>query len=39
LGTRDIAEATGAPEGTVRGRLHRARALLGEYLAKEGLAL
>lgn len=38
LGTREIAEATGAPEGTVRGRLHRARELLGEYLIKEGLA-
>ena len=38
LGTREIAEATGAPEGTVRGRLHLARELLGEYLAKEGLA-
>ena len=37
LGTREIAEATGAPEGTVRGRLHRAREL-GEYLIKEGLA-
>ncbi|ALS28192.1 subunit sigma of RNA polymerase [Paenibacillus sp. 32O-W] len=38
LGTREIAEATGAPEGTVRGRLHRARELLSECLAKEGLA-
>ncbi|GAE05525.1 hypothetical protein JCM10914_1629 [Paenibacillus sp. JCM 10914] len=38
LGTREIAEATGAPEGTVRGRLHRAREILGEYLTKEGLA-
>ncbi|XID94495.1 sigma-70 family RNA polymerase sigma factor [Paenibacillaceae bacterium WGS1546] len=38
LGTREISEAIGAPEGTVRGRLHRARELLGENLAKEGLA-
>ncbi|MFC5650369.1 sigma-70 family RNA polymerase sigma factor [Paenibacillus solisilvae] len=37
LGTREIADATGVPEGTVRGRLHRARELLGECLAKEGL--
>lgn len=38
LSTREIAEATGAPEGTIRGRLHRARETLGECLAKEGLA-
>lgn len=38
LGTREIAEATGTPEGTVRGRLHRAREILGECLAKEGYA-
>ncbi|MCQ6560980.1 sigma-70 family RNA polymerase sigma factor [Paenibacillus mendelii] len=37
LSTREIAEATGTPEGTVRGRLHRARELLGEHLKKEGL--
>ncbi|WP_199620722.1 sigma-70 family RNA polymerase sigma factor [Paenibacillus alkalitolerans] len=39
LTTREIAEATGSSEGTVRGRLHRARELLGEYLEREGLAL
>ncbi|XEC96176.1 sigma-70 family RNA polymerase sigma factor [Paenibacillus tarimensis] len=37
LSTGEIAEATGTPEGTVRGRLHRARELLGTYLKKEGL--
>ncbi|MBW7456210.1 sigma-70 family RNA polymerase sigma factor [Paenibacillus sepulcri] len=38
LSTREIAEATGSPEGTVRGRLHRAREMLSGYLEKEGLA-
>jgi RNA polymerase sigma-70 factor (ECF subfamily) len=37
LSTREIADATSSPEGTVRGRLHRARALLTPYLQKEGL--
>ncbi|QYR22807.1 sigma-70 family RNA polymerase sigma factor [Paenibacillus sp. sptzw28] len=37
LATREIAEVTESPEGTVRGRLHRARELLGQYLVKEGL--
>jgi RNA polymerase sigma-70 factor (ECF subfamily) len=35
LNTREIAEATESPEGTVRNRLHRGRELLGEYLTKE----
>lgn len=37
LNTREIAEAIGSPEGTVRGRLHRAREQLGEELKKEEL--
>jgi RNA polymerase sigma-70 factor (ECF subfamily) len=37
LTTREIAEATGTPEGTVRGRLHRAREVLGKHLREEGL--
>lgn len=37
LGTREAAEALSIPEGTVRGRLHRARGVLGECLAKEGI--
>jgi RNA polymerase sigma-70 factor, ECF subfamily len=37
LTTREIAEATKAPEGTVRGRLHRAREALGKHLREEGL--
>lgn len=36
LDTRQIAEATGASEGTVRSRLHRARELLGERLREGG---
>jgi RNA polymerase sigma-70 factor (ECF subfamily) len=35
--TKEIAEATSTAEGTVRGRLHRARQLLEDYLRKEGL--
>jgi len=35
LSTKEIAEATGTPEGTVRGRLSRARELLAERLQKE----
>ncbi|WP_342430862.1 sigma-70 family RNA polymerase sigma factor [Neobacillus sp. FSL H8-0543] len=35
--TIEIASAAGIPEGTVRGRLHRARKLLGEQLEKEGI--
>ncbi|MGM0883868.1 MAG: sigma-70 family RNA polymerase sigma factor [Bacillota bacterium] len=38
LNTREIAEATAASEGTVRGRLHRARQQLENYLRKEGLS-
>ncbi|WHY88828.1 sigma-70 family RNA polymerase sigma factor [Neobacillus novalis] len=34
--TLEIAKATGDPEGTIRGRLHRARKLLGGLLEKEG---
>ncbi|MBD2869918.1 sigma-70 family RNA polymerase sigma factor [Paenibacillus sp. IB182493] len=37
MSTREIAEATAVPEGTIRGRLHRARAQLEDYLRKEGL--
>lgn len=37
LSTREIAEAVDAPEGTVRGRIHRARDMLGQLLRKEGL--
>lgn len=36
LSTREIAETTGVPEGTVRGRLHRARQMLGDNLQEEG---
>jgi RNA polymerase sigma-70 factor (ECF subfamily) len=36
LSTKEIAEATDLPEGTVRARLHRARQLLGEQLREEG---
>jgi RNA polymerase sigma-70 factor, ECF subfamily len=35
--TLEIASASGIPEGTIRGRLHRARKLLKEQLEKEGL--
>lgn len=35
LSTPEIAETTGVPEGTVRGRLHRAREQLGQILQKE----
>lgn len=35
LSTREIAELIESPEGTVRGRLHRARELLGQYLKTE----
>lgn len=34
--TRDIAEATATPEGTVRNRLHRAREALARVMKKEG---
>jgi RNA polymerase sigma-70 factor (ECF subfamily) len=34
--TKEIAEVIDLPEGTVRGRLHRARQLLGERLREEG---
>jgi RNA polymerase sigma-70 factor (ECF subfamily) len=37
LSTREIANAIKVPEGTVRGRLHRARELLEDYLRREGL--
>ncbi len=37
LSTKEIAEAVDVPEGTVRGRLHRARELLGKQLREEGL--
>jgi RNA polymerase sigma-70 factor (ECF subfamily) len=37
LSTRDIANAIKVPEGTIRGRLHRAREMLGDYLREEGL--
>lgn len=37
LTTKEIAEVVEAPEGTVRGRLHRARELLGKQLREEGL--
>ncbi len=33
--TREIADATGAPEGTVRNRLHRAREALASEMKKE----
>lgn len=36
--TAEIAEITGTPEGTVRGRLHRAREKLAHILNREGLA-
>ncbi|WP_243354579.1 sigma-70 family RNA polymerase sigma factor [Bacillus litorisediminis] len=36
--TAEISTAIEAPEGTVRGRLHRARQMLKEQLEKEGLA-
>jgi RNA polymerase sigma-70 factor, ECF subfamily len=35
--TSEIAKTTGDPEGTIRGRLHRARKLLGDQLKKEGI--
>ncbi|MBD2847361.1 sigma-70 family RNA polymerase sigma factor [Paenibacillus sp. IB182496] len=35
LSTREIAEMLGAPEGTVRNRLHRAREALGREMTKE----
>lgn len=37
LTTREIAEACGMPEGTVRGRLHRARVRLSRLIDKEAL--
>ncbi|WP_245600040.1 sigma-70 family RNA polymerase sigma factor [Paenibacillus harenae] len=37
MNTREIAEATAVSEGTIRGRLHRARQQLEDYLRKEGL--
>ncbi|MFB9328916.1 sigma-70 family RNA polymerase sigma factor [Paenibacillus aurantiacus] len=36
LSTREIAEATNTPEGTVRNRLHRAREMLARDMGKEG---
>ncbi|REE67592.1 RNA polymerase sigma-70 factor (ECF subfamily) [Paenibacillus taihuensis] len=36
LGIREISEATNTPEGTVRGRLHRAREMLAREIDKEG---
>src|SRR5690606_11889304 len=36
MNTREIAEMTAGSEGTVRGRLHRARQQLEEYLRREG---
>ncbi|TYP74559.1 sigma-70 family RNA polymerase sigma factor [Paenibacillus methanolicus] len=36
LSTREIAEATNTPEGTVRNRLHRAREMLAREMGKEG---
>lgn len=38
LSTREIAEANGSAEGTVRTRLHRAREFLGERLRREDFA-
>ncbi len=38
LSTVEIAEVTDTPEGTVRGRLHRAREALGQILKKEGIS-
>ncbi|MDT9725100.1 RNA polymerase subunit sigma [Xylanibacillus composti] len=38
LSTTEIAEVTGTPEGTVRGRLHRAREALGQILKQEGMS-
>ncbi|GBG07542.1 RNA polymerase subunit sigma [Paenibacillus agaridevorans] len=35
LGTKEIAEAIGVPEGTVRNRLHRAREALAKEMKKE----
>lgn len=35
FGTREIAEATSSPEGTVRNRLHRAREILAREMKKE----
>jgi RNA polymerase sigma-70 factor (ECF subfamily) len=37
LNTREIADATAASEGTVSGRLHRARQQLENYLRMEGM--
>lgn len=36
LSTREIADATSVPEGTVRGRLHRAREAMAREMNKEG---
>lgn len=36
MSTREIAEALSSPEGTVRGRLHRAREQLGQIMTEEG---
>jgi len=38
LSTREIAEATSSPEGSVRNRLHRAREALARELRKEETA-
>lgn len=38
LNTREIAEATSSPEGTVRNRLHRAREALAREMSKEDIA-
>lgn len=39
LSTREIAEATASPDGSVRTRLHRAREALGKSVREEGDAL
>jgi len=38
LSTREIAEATSSPEGSVRNRLHRAREALAREMSKEEIA-
>lgn len=39
LSTREIAEATSSPEGTVRNRLHRAREALARQMNKEEIGI